>query len=130
VDVTANFNPRFDRTSDSEVDAAGWVLSRRMLQRLATRMSLLGQAIGFSIVGILIIMNRHEAGLNGLAGGSAVPIIGGISALLVAASFLVATYLHWRFCARHSAELRVRRQSARFTFSRSDPVMAFASLSS
>ena len=47
-------------------------------------MSLVSEAIGFSILGILIIMNRHQAELNGLAGGSAVGMIGGISAILVA----------------------------------------------
>jgi len=49
-------------------------------------------------------MNRHQADLNGLAGGSAVAMIGGISAILVGTVFLVATYLHWRFCARPSAD--------------------------
>jgi len=36
----------------------------------------------------LIIINRHQADLNGLAGGSAVAIVGGISALLVGTVFL------------------------------------------
>ena len=49
-------------------------------------MSLLGEAIGFSILGILIIMNRHQANLNRFAGG----IIGGISAILVGTVFLAA----------------------------------------
>jgi hypothetical protein len=35
-------------------------------------------------------VNRHQADLNGLAGGSAVAIIGGISVILVGAVFLVA----------------------------------------
>jgi hypothetical protein len=34
------------------------------------------------------------AELNGLAGGSAIAMIGGISAVLVGTVFLVATYLH------------------------------------
>jgi hypothetical protein len=38
-------------------------------------MSLLGEAIGFSIFGILIIMNRHQADLNGLADGSSVATV-------------------------------------------------------
>jgi hypothetical protein len=41
-------------------------------------------------------MNRHQAEANGLAGGSAVAMIGGISAILVSTVFLFATYLHWR----------------------------------
>jgi hypothetical protein len=89
-------------------------------------MVLVSEAIGFSIVGILIIMNRNQADLNGLGGGSAVTMTGGISAILVSTVFLIATFLHWRFCVRHSAELLVTCQSARFNFSRPDPVMAFA----
>ena len=33
-------------------------------------MSLLSEAIGFSILGILIIMNRHQADLNGFSGAA------------------------------------------------------------
>ena len=46
-------------------------------------MSLLGEAIGFSILGILILMNRHQAELNGLSGGSSFAMVGGIAAFLV-----------------------------------------------
>src|SRR6516225_9174428 len=103
--ATANFSLRFTRASESKVETTDWVLSRQMLQRIATRLSLVGEAIGFSILGILIITNRHQADLNGLAGGSSVAMIGGISAILVGTVFLVATYLHWRFCAVHPAEM-------------------------
>ena len=130
MDATANFRLRFARVSASKVETPDWLLSRQALQRIATRLSLVSEAIAFSILGILIIMNRHQADLNGLAGCSAVTMVGGISAILVGTVFLVATYLHWRFCARHSAELLVTLQSARFTFSRPDSVMAFALLSS
>ena len=130
MDATANFSQRFARVSESKVETPDWLLNRQVLQRIVTRLSLISKAIGFSILGILITMNRHQADLNGLAGGSAVAMIGGISAILVGTGFLVATYLHWRFCARHSAERLVTLQSARFTFSRPDPVMAFALLSS
>jgi hypothetical protein len=130
MDATANFSPRFARVSESKVETPNWLLNPQVLQRIATRLSLISKAIGFSILGILITMNRHQADLNGLAGGSAVAMIGGISAILVGTAFLVATYLHWRFCALHPAELLVTRQSARFTFSRPDPVIAFALQSS
>ena len=33
-------------------------------------MSLLGEAIGFSILGILILVNRHQADLNGFSGAA------------------------------------------------------------
>ena len=104
MDATANFSQRFARVSESKVEMPDWFLGRQVLQRIATRLSLIGKAIGFSILGILITMNRHQADLNGLAGGSAVAMIGGISAILVGTAFLVATYLHWRFCARPSAD--------------------------
>jgi len=130
MDATANFSLKFARVSEPKVETPDSFLSRQVLQTIATRLSLVSQAIGFSILGILIIMNRCQADLNSLAGGSTVAMIGGISAILVGTVFLVATYLHWRFCVRHSTELLVTRQPVRFTFSRPDPVMAFALLPS
>src|SRR5689334_8767483 len=129
MDATANFSLRFPQAQESKVETTDWVLSRQVLQRIATRMSLISEAIGFSILGILIIMNRHQAGLNGLAGGSAVAMIGGISAIFVGSVFLVAACLHWRFCVRHPAALPVRRQSIRFTFARPNPITTIALLS-
>jgi len=130
MDASYDFSLRPFPASDSRIETPDRLLSRQPLQRIATRMALISQAIGFLIVGILIIMNRNQADLNSLGGGTPVAMIGGISAILVGTVFLFATYLHWRFCARHSAELPVTRESARLTFSRPDPVMAFALLSS
>jgi len=126
MDATANFSLRFARASDSEVEATGGLLSRQVLQRIATRMSLVSEAIGFSILGILILMNRHQAELNGLPGGSAFAMVGGIGAFLVGTVFLGAACFHWKFCASHPATLPVRRQSVRFTFARPNPVTAMA----
>jgi hypothetical protein len=53
MDATANFSLRFARASDSEVEATGGLLSRQVLQRIAIRMSLVCEAIGFSVFGIL-----------------------------------------------------------------------------
>jgi hypothetical protein len=128
MDATANFSLRFTRAAESKVETTDWVLSRQMLQRIATRSSLVGQAIGFSILGILIIMNRHQADLNGLAGGSAVAMIGGISAVLVATVFLVAAFLYWRFCAGRSAGLAFSRKTARLIFATPKSATAIASL--
>jgi hypothetical protein len=116
MDAIANFSLRFTRASESKVETTDWVLSRQMLQRTATRSSLVGEAIGFLVLGILIIINRHQADLNGLAGGSAVAMVGGIGALLVGAAFFIAACVHCRFCARHPVPLPVRRQSTRFDF--------------
>ena len=129
MDATANFSLRFPRAAESEVEATDGLLSRQLLQRIATRISLISQAIGFSVIGILIILNRHQADLNGLAGGSAVSIVGGVSALLVGTIFLVAACVHWRFCAKHPATLPVRRHSVRFTFAKPNPVRAIALVS-
>ena len=129
MDAIANFSLRFARKSESKVERTDWVLSRQTLQGIATRMSLLGEAIGFSILGILILMNRHQAELNGLSGGSSFAIVGGVGAFLVGTVFLGAACFHWRFCASHPATLPVRRQSVRFTFVRPNPVTAIALLS-
>ena len=87
------------------------------------------EAIGFLVLGILIIANRHQADLHGLATGSAVAIIGGLSALLVDTVFFVSAYVHWRFCAKHPAALPVRCSSALFIFAKPNPVTAIALLS-
>jgi hypothetical protein len=111
MDTTTSFILRFARPSESKVGGTHWWLNRQILQRIATQMSLVSQAIGFSILGILMIVNRHQADLTGLAGA----MIGGISAILVATVLFVAACLHWRFCARHRTALPVRRQSFRLT---------------
>src|SRR6516165_7355992 len=121
MDATANFSLRFARASESKVGTTDCLLSRQVLQRIATRMSLIDEAIGFSILGILMIVNRHQADLNGFAGGSPVAIIGGINPILVGTVFLAATYLHWRFCAKHPAALPVRCRPVRFTFAWPEP---------
>jgi len=128
MDATANFSLRFARLSESKVEKTDWVLSRQVLQRIATRMSLLGEAMGFLVLGILIIVNRHQAELNGLSGGSSFAIVGAVGAFLVGAVFLGAACFHWKFCASHPAKLPVRRQSVRFTFA-PNPVTAMALVS-
>jgi hypothetical protein len=125
MDASTNFSLRFAQRSDVRAETP----ERATLQRIATGISLVSLAVGFSILGMLIIVNRHQADLSGLSGGSCVAIVSGISAVLVGTVFLFAACLHWRFCARHPAALPVRRQSARFTFARPQPAMTFAVLS-
>jgi hypothetical protein len=129
MDVTTNLSLRFARPLESKVERNASLPNGPVLQRIATRMSLVSQAIGFSAFGILIIVNRHQEDLNGLAGGSAVAIVGGISAILVGTGFFAAACLHWRFCARHPATLAVWRQSARLIFAGLNPITAMALLS-
>jgi len=94
MDATANFSLRFARPSESKIETTDRVLSRQVLQRIATRMSLVGEAIGFSILGILILMNRHQAELNGLSGGSSFAMVGAVGAFLVGTVFLGAACFH------------------------------------
>jgi len=126
MNATSNFTLGFVPASMSKIETPDRLLSQRTLQTIATRMSLVSEGIGFSILGILIIANRHQAELNGLAGGSSFAMIGGIGAFLVGTVFLVGAALHWRFCARHPAALPVRRQSVRLTFARPTLTIAFA----
>jgi hypothetical protein len=42
---------------------------RAALQRIATGISLVSLAVGFSILGTVIIVNRDQADLNGIPGG-------------------------------------------------------------
>jgi uncharacterized integral membrane protein len=128
MDTTANFSLRFARPSESKVETTEWLLSRQVLQRIATRMSLVSLALGFWVFAMLIIINRHQAELNGLSGGSSFAIVGGIGAFLVGMVFLVAACVHRRFCVRHPVALPVRRQAFRFTFAKPNPVTASALL--
>src|SRR5215469_7118064 len=129
MDATANFSLRFARASDSKAKTTDWLLSRQALQRISTGVSLVSLALGFWVFAMLIIINRHQAELNGLSGGSSFAMVGGIGAFLVGTVFLVAACLHWRFCTSHPAALPVRRQSVRFTFARPNPVTAMALVS-
>jgi len=109
MDATANFSLRFTQASESKVETPDWFLSRQTLKRISTGMSLISLALGFWVFAMLIFINRHQAEMNGLSGGSFVAMVGGIGASLVGTLFLVLAGLHWRFCARLPAELPVRR---------------------
>jgi hypothetical protein len=67
------------------------------LQKISTRISLVSLSLGFSIVGMLIIVNQHRADLNDLSGSGAFALSGGIAAILVGTAFLVAACLHRKF---------------------------------
>ncbi len=53
------------------------LLRRQALDRTVTGLSLISQGLAFSIFGMLIIANRHQADLNDFAGGSFVATVGG-----------------------------------------------------
>jgi hypothetical protein len=104
------------------------LLKRAALKRIATGLSLISQAAGFSIIGLLILATRHQAELNDSANGGFFATAGGISALFVGIAFLVAAVLYWRFCARRSTGLTFSRNTARLTFTRPELTTAIASL--
>lgn len=113
MDATTNFSLRFAKGSESKAETPDRSLDGHILQRIATRMSLISLALGFSVLGMLIIVNRYRADLNDLPGGKFIAVVGGIGAILVGTVFLVAACLHWRFCAKRSAALPVSRMTAR-----------------
>ena len=96
--ATYNFHPRFAEGSGSKAETPDQLLNRQPRQKIWTGMSLMSLSLGFSIFGILIIVNQHQADLNDLSGNSSLAtIVGGIAAILVGTTFLVAACLHWRF---------------------------------
>ena len=102
MDATHNFSLRFAQRTESKAETTNRLLMRQTLQKISTGMSLISLSLGFSIFGMLIIVNRHQADLDGLCGGSSVATVRGIGAILVGTAFLVAACLHWRSCARVS----------------------------
>jgi hypothetical protein len=113
MDSTTNFSLRFLEGSESKAKAPDRLLEGQVLQRIATRTSLISLALGFSVLGMLIVVNRHRADLNDLPGGKFIVLVGGTGAILVGTVFLVAACLHWRFCAKRSAALSVSRVTGR-----------------
>jgi hypothetical protein len=128
MDATSNFTLRLAQASGSKAGIPGRLLMRQILKRIAAALSLISQGFGFSIFGTLIIANRHQADLHEFAGGGFAEIVGGITAILVGTAFLITAFLYWRFWTRRSAELEVRRKTARLTFTRPESVTAIASL--
>ncbi len=55
------------------------------LEKISTAISLFGMAMGFSVLGFLIVVNQHD-------GGASIP--GGIFGILLGAAFLIAAWLH------------------------------------
>jgi hypothetical protein len=111
MNTTTNLSNWFGQASELKVDAPD---RSQTLQSRAARISLISEALGFTILGTLIIMKRFQAGLDWLSGRSAIAMIGGVSAIPAGTAFLLGACLHWKFRARLPAWHRL----ARFTFSR------------
>jgi uncharacterized membrane protein YidH (DUF202 family) len=65
--------------------------TQKRLEKISTAISLLALALGFSVLGLLIVAKEHE--------GAAL-IAGGILGILLGAAFLIAACLHWKRCDR------------------------------
>jgi hypothetical protein len=111
MNTTSNFSLGFASASEPTPDR---LFDRQPLQRIATATSLISQAIGFSDLGMLIMLNRHQADLNVPSGNSCLATVGGMSAILVGAAFLVAACLYCRLRAGRFVALPIRRRSAPF----------------
>src|SRR5580704_18276323 len=61
--------------------------TQRRLQKISTTISLVGLALGFSVLGLLIIAKEQDGGAS---------ITGGILGILLGAAFLIAACLHWK----------------------------------
>ena len=61
--------------------------TQRRLQKISTATSLLGLALSFSVIGLLIIAKEQDGGAS---------IIGGILGISLGAAFLIAACLHWK----------------------------------
>ena len=64
MDAISNFSLGFAQASELKARMADRLLTRQTLDKIATGLSLISQAFGFSIFGTLIIANRHQANLN------------------------------------------------------------------
>ena len=93
MDATSNFSLRSAQRSGSKPRSPEGLLKQAALKRIATGLSLMSQAVGFSIVGLLILATRPQAELNDSANGSVFATVGGISALFVGTAFLIAAFL-------------------------------------
>jgi hypothetical protein len=74
-------------------DAVG---RKNYLRRAAPRISIVILALGFSVLGILSLMNKHQVcAASGLTFEDASSIIGGTASFMLGGIFLIAGCLRW-----------------------------------
>jgi hypothetical protein len=88
MDATYNFSLGFAQGRESITEMPNRLFNQQTLQRISTGVSLVSLSLGFSIFGVLIIVNQHQADLNDLSGGGSLATLGGIGAILVGTAFL------------------------------------------
>jgi hypothetical protein len=77
--------------------------TQKRLEKISTAVSLLGLALGFSALGLLIVAREHDGGAS---------ITGGILGIFLGAAFLIATCLHWKRCDRIQGGFQVEEVPA------------------
>ena len=102
MDVNYNFRLGFAQGTESQTETPSRLIGHKAIQMISTGVSLVSLFLGFSIFGILIIVNHHQAELNDFAGGGSSATVAGIGAILLGAAFFVAACLHWRLAVRAS----------------------------
>ena len=78
------------------------------LEKISTAISLVGLALGFSGLGLLIIAKEQDGGAS---------ITGGILSILLGAAFLIAACLHWKCCDQIQGGFQVEEVPAAQTVS-------------
>ena len=73
------------------------------LEKISTAISLFGMAMGFSVLGFLIVVNQHD-------GGASIP--GGIFGILLGTAFLIAACLHLKCCDQIQGGFQVEEAPA------------------
>jgi hypothetical protein len=77
--------------------------TQKRLEKISTAISLLGLALDFSVLGLLIVAKEHDGGAS---------ITGGIPGILLGAAFLIAACLHWKCCDQIQSGFQVEEVPA------------------
>jgi hypothetical protein len=77
--------------------------TQRRLEKISTAICLVGLALGFSVLGLLIVAKEQDGGAS---------IIGGILGILLGAAFLIAACLHWKCCGQIQGGFQVEEVPA------------------
>src|SRR5262249_62158313 len=115
MDATYIFSLGFAQGRESKTETPNRLINQKAIQIISAGVSLVSLFLGFSIFGILILVNQHQAALNDLSGGSSCATFGGIGAILVGTAFFVAACLHWRFAHFRYGNRPVRCRTNRGT---------------
>ena len=77
--------------------------TQKRLEKISTTISLLGLALGFFALGLLIVAKEHDGGAS---------ITGGILGILLGTAFLIAACLHWKCCDQIQSGFQVEEVPA------------------